>query len=522
MATTIHTPPPDMAYSKNPIWVTLETDATVSDPASIEMVISEPGPTEDQYLTLQWAGNDLTFIVEAYTGNGLQLPRRSDAGTLAEYATLFADQLRQNEIIDDYFIVSATGGTVLLTQRVLQIVDITTATDMSNVSVVATDVAEVTANDNLRALLQVVTDTGDFSTDERLISLHAPYNYDTLQAVFDIRAAFAHLAPHLPDAATIAPTVAPTDLITGDATSHYQRYYLRHADKYGSPAVAEALQRTESSYYAILGGLAGDAIQTGAGISVIRHNYNRRDGKVFRKPVGEFQPDWIYYMPTEGIDMFVSILVEWSDGTQSVYRPFDPDTVTLQANHIYWIPCGFRQMKLHTLAPSGGTAADAYITGYQWRIGPLNDSLNWQAIVYFSVLYDTPWLHYLLFENGAGGMETVWLRGKAQESYQAAADEVQRPQRPGHTVAKGDFTALAAGGRPVWEMNTGWYDDPYYLQHLRQLPLAQAWLVDASNQRFQKVIVEARELRDLVVDDQVLYGIQFNIKAGWIDPAHNG
>lgn len=518
MSANLTTQPPSRAYAHDPVWIKVATNLITGAAGYFEITISDGGPASAETLTLTWPGGSITYEVGSADAS-LNWPEQGIAD-LETYTAQVAEFLRLREDVGAVFditIEDAPGGVIRLTHNAVEAFALSFTNAMTNVAITKTDGAAPSAQDNLRAYVEAWSDTGDFNTDRRLIALHSPYDVATSDTNIDISAAFAHLKAHLPDPATINPAVAPSALPWTEATDAIQKYQLRVADKYGSPAVAEGLFPW-GPYTAVHGSRSSEAWSS----SSIRlcHNYRRRDGLEFRKPVGEWQPDWVYYASQTGEDVYVTLTIYWSDGTQSAYDPWDTDTVSMiDGYRIWWSVAGFRQLKLHNLAPSGGTAADAYIIGYDWKLKGASPTPL--ATARFDVFYDSPWEHYLLFDNGQGGMETAWLRGKRQEGYTPASEEYRRPRRPGHTVQDGDFDIFAATGRPSWTMNTGWYEDDFYLEHLRQLPLAKAWLVDRIQRRFLKVIVEPKQLEELKKDDETLYSLSLNIKAAWLDSAAN-
>lgn len=541
MAATLDTAPQARALSKDPIRVVLSTDDPISSPATIVFTITGTGPTATETVRIRWAGNDLTFTVtNTDSESARDLPVKG-SDTLAVYADKFAERLRQNETLHDYFAVSrGTAGsdeTVTLTQRALAVVDIVIDETLSNITVVPTDVTEITQGEGLRALLQVWEDTGDQATDRLLISLHAPYDLDTAIVEFDIHSAFAGLAPALPDAATIPSVLAPSSLASGVASGSFVQYYLRYADKAGVPAVAQALLRSDDAYLAILGALAGDSrhpVAPDAEESPILHNYRRRVGmedyftgtysNALRKPVACEQPDWTYVLLTnEAITgVYVSCHLYWSDGSQSDYEPFGTTPVSIDVNKVYWFPSGYRQMKLQSAPLPSGADADAYIVAYDWTLktadlpgdGRIDD-------VKYQVHDLSGWNYYLLYSNGVGGCESVALRGKAAEKYRTTADAYRRPRSGEWTAALHEQNNYDTEGNRQWELNTGYTEDADWIEHLRQLPLTDgAWLIDTVNRRFLAVVVQPGDL-DTRLDDELLYQLTFTVRAAWFDPAAN-
>ncbi len=526
MAATLDTAPAARHLSNDPTWITVSTDETIAAAAAIALTITGTGPSDTETIRIQWGGNDLTFTASATDSDGaLDLPLKG-ADTLSVYADKVAERFAQNEVLHAYFKISrgTSGGdqTVVLTQRTLQVVDITVTNALTNVSESVTDVTSITASEGLRALVEVWRDTGSLATDERLLSLHSPYELASASTDIDIHAAFASLTPHLPDTLSINPAIF-TALLADEASSCWMLYYLRIADKSGYPAIAQALIRSDDSYYVMLGSTAGDSALTAT--AALRHNYAIRDGGTFLKPTDLVMPDWMYWVCPAGVTgIYIHVTVYWSDGTESTFYPFDTDATAVEEGKMYWIGSGFRQLKLHTVTPSGGTDADAYIVKYRAAVAnAAGTPLIGSHSLTYQVLYDTGdfTTRYLLFSNGCGGCESVLLRGKSIAKYKTVSEEFQRPRTPGWTAQDGEFDTYGAAGRAIWECNTGWFDDPAYIEHLRQLPLAGgAWLIDVANKKFRRVIAETGDIT-IGTDDETLYSLPVTLRAAWQDADSN-
>lgn len=532
MAATLDLAPPSLALSGDSIFVKLSTELIAPDYSFFEFEISDPGPADTQEMELAWPGGGITYTAAtAPDGTGLQWPLKG-AETLSEYADKIAEVLRQREDVMEVFKCTregagGSGELIRLTRWVPEVFALEVVSNaMSNVTAAATNAAAAPAPDNLRALVEVFADTGTPNEDYSLLKVHGTYAIGLNDSVLDVHAAFAHLGPHMPDESSIVlPNTAPSSSwYFLEASKAFQKYYLRYADKYGSPAVAEAMVRTTDSYHAIFGAHSGEAKQPG-GASLVCHDYNRRDGKLFRKPVSPDQPDWGYWFSAAMLidtELSLDVVLHWSDGTQSIYEPFSSGMPTVSPNKLYVFATGYLQLRLNLAEPEGATDEDAFIVGYDVRIGPLDDSLNYQAIFFHDVDQSChPWNKFLLFSNGYGGMETAWFRGKATEKYDAKATEFQIPRWfDTRLTQKRDYLHFEQEGRMSWEVSTGWFDDPYYPEHLRQCALGEAWLIDMVEGRFLPVLVEGT---DLVVrdDDEPLVQLTMKFRAAWFDPASN-
>lgn len=541
MPATLDTAPPARALSKAPIRVELSTDATIATAANIVLTITGTGPSAAETLRIQWLGNDLLFtVVDPLTASALNWPLHDGAETLTEYADRVADRLRAHETLHDYFSIARSGaGVITLTQRLLEVCDITVTDGLSDVAAVVTDVTAVTAQENLRALVEVWSATGDLATDEKLVALHSPYELPAGETEIDISAAFSGLEPHLPTANTIVIGFS-LSLPKGEATAAFLAYYLRYADKYGAPAIAETLQKTADTFYAVLGSLAGDSRHpqgAGNGEPYIRHNYRRRantydyylesNNNILRRPIAPTQPDWVYVMLYEdavgipavegpSVEVYVECTLYWSDGTSSVYQPYDTDATELDINKMYWIISGYRQLKINTVTPTGGTDPEAYVVAYDWILKRVSDDLGITSACY-TLEHNAGWDYFLLFSNGIGGCETVCLRGKGIERYKTIAEKFRKPRPAGWIPADHENQNYALEGAREWELNSGWTADLDWLEHLRQLCLSDAvWLIDVANERFLGVTVETRDM-ETNRDDETLFSLPITVRAAWVD-----
>lgn len=532
MAATLDLAPPALALSGDGIYVKLSTELIVPDFSFFEIEISDPGPADTEEMELAWPGGGITYTAATSPdGTGLQWPLKDGGDSLAVYADKIAEVLRQREDVMEVFRCTregagGSGELIRLTRRVPELFALEVVSNtMSNVTAAATNAAAPAAPDNLRALVEVFADTGDTNDDYSLLKVHGTYAIGLNEAVLDIHAAFTHLGPHMPDDYNIIlPGAAPPgSWYFLQADSAFQKYYLRYADKYGTPPVAEAMLRSTDSYHAVFGAHSGEAKQMSSA-SLLCHDYTRRDGKLFRKPVSPEQPDWGYWFSAAmetNTELSLDVVLYWSDGTQSIYEPFG-SMPTVEPKKLYVFTTGYLQLRLNLVDPTGTTDPDAFIVGYDVRIGPQDDSFNYQAVIRHDVdQHCHPWNKYLLFSNGYGGMETVWLRGKATEKYDAKATEFQRPRWFDTRFAqKRDFLHYEQEGRMSWEISSGWYDDPSYPEHLRQCALGEAWLIDMIEGRFLPVLVDGTDLviRD---DDDTLVQVTFKIRAAWFDEASN-
>lgn len=529
MAATLTQPPPALGYTQSPIYVELTTDNIDTGvlPA-VTITLSGSGPADGESLVISWLGASYTFTFTDTPATAFDLPTIG-AGTLIDLADAVAAAFRECEIItDDWTISRETGGPelVILTYKQRQHITLDATESAAGLSIAFVDIAAPgpALVENLSALLQVWQDTGDPATDVPKLKQHAPYNFASGTAVIDIAPAFAELAPSLPDPDTINP-VSPAfspELTEGN----YLKYYLRFADKYGAPPLADPMKKSAASYLAILGSRAFDSLAPTT-VGRILHNYQRRDGETFRKPVSDTQPDWVYWLASNALQHRVSLLLYWSDGTTSTYLPFPGTTFTPVQNKCYVMPSGYQQLQIALAPQDVGTSAQATIIGYDFRLERTGALGTYTITVRYDVdPFCSDFGLYLLMSNGMGGCETVRLKGKKVRSYETSSETYRKSRWQNESretyadLTNGAFGLLQASGQPVYEASSGWYEESYYLDHLQQLPLSDCWLIDMDQKRFMRVIVEGKNLVPHK-DDETLFALNFTIRAAWEDTNWN-
>lgn len=518
-------PPLERMYIGNPMPCMFTSDLVVTEYSQFEITISGSGPASGQTLLLTWPGGSITYTAgTAPAQSGLRWPLKG-AETLEIYADNVAEFLRQREDMNALFTIersSVSGEQIFIRARQSGTYALGHTNGMAGVAVVENEAGSSTPA-NLRAYVEVWSDTGDFNTQELLSALHSPYRPST-DTVIDIAPAFTQLKPSLPPANTINPNTINPPLPLVEATGVHQKYILRYADKYGNPALAEKLELFNDPAYAFWGAFAGNNFDVS--IENLLHAYVDRNSQPLSKPVGTKQPDWLYWYCDTDVSAGLLVELTWSDGTQSSYAPWGVTPRSFQAGKIYIFQCGFEQLNLDELEISTGVPT-LKIVQYRVYLGEAPEfifPLIWEQT--FSVLRESIWGMYILYDNGLGGCESVWMRGKKTESYLPKSEEytvgkqinLESPrQATDHDINTFDHQA-----RTQWEMQTGWFETPDYLDHLKQLPLARyAWIIDLQNRRFLACTVQAGEMKNVTEDDVTLYSQSFTIRSGWEDTNYN-
>lgn len=341
--------------------------------------------------------------------------------------------------------------------------------DLSNTTVVVDNFAGL-PHDNLRAHVRVYQQL--FTGEKFTGAIHALYSTETLRATVNLSDVL-NLSPHLPNTSALT---APFE--QGLATDSFGSYTFRYADKYGYPAVAEALQLSTKKYI-VAGGVATDNTTDFFALfrEFVCHNYATIGSSAFPKIVTEEQPDFFYWMPKVDLEeQRIHAIVKWSDNT--VTQHVIASETGFTANTLYWFSSGFKQLGLDAL-----TNGDEIIVSYRFAIGNLDvpgnvDSFQSLVDVYYEMDMDSgrAWNTYLLFFNGVGGCESVGFFGKTKKETEASSEQIELEDSTRKNIQRRTRRRL--------ELNTGYFDAPY-IEHLQQLLTGDMWLIDLEYNRFQ-------------------------------------
>lgn len=520
MSANALTLPAARAYNGDDTWIKFASNLIDADPvARITLDISGSGPTVGQTIIIEWAGNTVTFTVAStINATATAWPVKSGLETLAAYALRVAEAIRQNGIITESWRVLTLGTAgsaerLQLEYRNRVALDITVTNTLSNVAETVADGTDPQLEPNLACTVQVWKVLASDDDDDLIGTLQSPYDVISGTTEFNLKN-FFELRPSLPATSSINPGLI-TSWPRGLASDAYLEYYLRYNDKHGTPAVPLALVKTDDNYFMLHGSRAADHddVDTSGAIQKL-HAYRRRDGGVFRKPITELMVDYLYIWTYQEItDANIEFVITWSDGTDTSH-PYTGSDFILAANRVYWIKS---TPKTFSYTPPSAGAFIEYITFK--LVGDGGDGVATLAEVYYTAKVTPDWQVWVLFDNGLGGCETVPMLGKTRRSIAASRDTSRRQRTSDFNIADGELIGVGAESSRVYEMNTGWVER-YYIEHLQQLLLGDAWIIDRDNSRFIKLICESTG-GVVSSDDNTLFSMDVTFKTAWIDTAIN-
>ena len=519
MAATLETAPRPLTHSGNAHQIRLETNLGAPNKAAFTLTFFSIGggsPTSGQTIILEWGGQVLTLTATASPDNsGLQIPTKPGGMSNSDYVDTVLEHLRRNQILTADFdiYIDGTGSTIFIESHEtgLMVMDLT-GTASANVYFDIIAGSDTFTQPNLTAVVRVL-DISDDTHEAELLALQAPYDAATSQVHFDMRGAFDWLAPALPSTASIAPNSGAA-LITGIASGTVAKAAIRYADRYGAGTpVAESMLKSDP-FWVIYGALSADTTGDFPYSEDLfwLHNYRMRGSSgMFWKPVAKGQPDWLYFFANEETGYTINVRLFWSDGTETDFVP-SATGLTIAAKNVKWVQAGYTQLKL-----GGVTPATAGLEIVRYKVQLISGGHPIAEAGFEPDCASHPWNISLMMDNGLGGMETVWLKGKALWKYNVNREEFLRA--PTFAATEAEIDTFLASGSHLLEVSTGWHDR-FYIDHLRQLLFAKTWIVDKANSRFIRVVVDSKTL-DIVEDDQELFALTFSLKYAIAETAFN-
>jgi hypothetical protein len=419
-----------------------------------------------------------------------------------------AESLMRHEWISEQFnvVVDSTVGVFKLglVSRFDQPLTILSIAPVSHFTVNVNNVSSPYLKPNLTALLKIISRKG-----KEIGKLSGSYQIEKSalggfegRSTFDIGTLF-DLCAHLPDSETLDPSVSFTNAIAFKA---YAQYFLRYADKYGSPPVAESLFRTTPSFVIFGGRSAASTQDFSPNAEGIYHC-----APTATRLVTKHQPSWVYIFPTEYQRELVVIGKLWLDDGTWV-ADYRGSFHALKANRLYYYRTGFDQLKLDELIKQFNVAGR--VVAYEWQLFDPSRGLKMsQRYELEDCRYDS---QYLAYANGLGGIDTLHVKGGYTQKSEAERTLIRRTDEAAtFNPSIGAIAATDATIQRVWQFETGLLT-PQYADQLRQLLVGDVWLIDSQNQRFLKLVADSKGIETRTKNGNMV-SLNLNFKAAWID-----
>ena len=440
-------------------------------------------PADGDTLNLYFGGR-LVQMAFATTPDNSGLQLRAAAGqTQEEYHAQLLEGFFSIPAIESAFIIEAQTDGVRLTLRGPVVNDLE-ATSAASLTVTIFGGNNNDNYPNLTAALLLYVD------DNPSPLLRLKGAYDTMASTHFNLGNVLPLELGLPLTASLgsSPTYA------AHTPEGWAEYYFRYADQYGRPAQPEKLTKSPT-YDMVAGGSAGSSLYRwgGSGNLQMCHAYFDEAGQYFAKPVSYEQPDWIYFFVKVATSSTVSVEVFFNDGTSETRTVL---ASTSFAKGLHCLPSGGRQCGIEQVPNYANKEAVRYV----WSLPSIGFNLT------YDLLPDChPWEQVIAYENGAGGIETVAMRGKSEGNYRATKQDFRRARTRVQSVDKGAVGYYNVEGGEERRLRSGYYSEAY-ITHLRQVLLGRTWLVDQQFKRF--IAININGTLNLPKDDDDLHALE--------------
>ena len=482
MPATLTAPPrsPALANDSNRVVFSTSIPTAVTRPG---FLVSGVGGDGDE-LNFRWGTSVARLTFAASPDNsGTQL--RAAAGqSLADYLPQLYEGLLSIPALEAAFVFYLLADGVRMELRDALNGDLA-STSSPSMTVTVFGAAGADNYPNLSAALLVFR-----GNDPDPIRLKAAYNRAG-KTFFDL----AELFPVRLGLPTLLPAAAGVQQPGG-----MEEYFFRYADQYGRPVQPETLQK--SATFVVVAGGSGGATQLRWGNTdpQLCHGYFTPSFRPFPKPISPTQPDWVWVYVHGNADISASIVITYDDGTTRTEAVAGASV----GRGLYCWPSGPEQIGLVDVDPT------KTVRRYVFKVGTI------AAVTYDLLDGCLPWETVIAYENGAGGIETVGMQGKAEREYGSTAQQFRRARPQVRGGDEGAVQRYQVEGLRRWTLRTG-YVSANYAEHLAQVMLGRCWIVDRLTSRFLEVIPSGT-LR-LTRDDDDLHALQFTFTAASPDRA---
>lgn len=435
MAVTNPTQLPAIAFSKNPLWLILASDAYVATAgvAAVNYLEFRGAVNANDQVTLKWGSVSQTMTAVAVPDDsGFQFP--SGAGDQA-YVTSLIPYFQGSYLIDRDFTVSTdfAGTYPRLVFTALNTSSAYTFTGQAsgNITQGASTAGATLAYQSNFAIHQELwikryADAAYRQAWSYNVELDVPVTGKTTVDISNLLHNF--LADDKPALGVAAISACLNSVAL---------YYCKYAEYYGQTPMVLSIKKTDPAVI-VLGGLSKYAATQRNIISELcpaaqdttQNRFMRQGSK--NKLITAEQPEWLFFLNPDATirDIDVEVTLNFSDGTNQVYNPFA--TYQLQAYSKIQFPVGFDQLNLANVQPA------KTVTWYTIR-------LKW-GNVYFTDSYAyvldnnyREWPRYFVYRNAYGAYQTIGTIGKGQTEFDRLKADGHLSKDPNLVPFDGDF-----------------------------------------------------------------------------------
>jgi len=251
----------------------------------------------------------------------------------------------------------------------------------------------------------------------------------------------AYLEPHVP-----APSFVGAEL----ARPLFRRFFLQHAEQFGTGTPVAAPGTNLDPGYVVLGGLNFYESQARTWFAYQLAQRPFLTWEPAKKHVLPDQPEYLYHMVLDGAtDFAVQVRVAFSDGTDQ--RDEHPGQLATRDFEVYCLAVGYEALGLGSLA----TASRSVLWWEVCVVAPQGGPLLSETRRYVLDQRTFPHRRYFLFATSLGGMATYAALGEAQTDVEVTGEESVLSLPASYDPLAGDVAVQARALRPVLKVAAG-------------------------------------------------------------------
>lgn len=225
------------------------------------------------------------------------------------------------------------------------------------------------------------------------------------------------------------------------------------------------------------------------------------------RPWGNFvhptQPVKLWFMPTAGASASFKVKAVYTDATEDTYT----EAFTLSTDNLYEFNCNPADLGIDMeTAESKINFFDVWIEVGGSKISDTRRfTVDWKYC-------ERPF--FLLFANSLGGVDDLYLGGRAIEGIKVNGQVVYKPQERGATVFEPTLIVPNRTGQNAWKINSGWKTGTEMLFVRDAMVSRQVWLLypnsGVTSYTVVPVNIENAQV-DLVDRMEDIYNIDFDL-----------
>ena len=421
MALTLTTSPPSLVYARNAIWYQMHTDQyiTAGSKPYMLMTLNSNGPQLGDTFTLTIDNTPivLTFIGNVLPSNPFELHANYTPDPMNTYATQLLAELQACHLLSAYFDMaidssSASQAVIRFTSRSGE--EFTRSLTITNGSSSYTAGTADSYAANYKLLGELWMESAFAAGDYRKIDTLEQVPDQNQDAFFNLmRQVEAELRHPLPEYLSSSAKLRA-------CTAGHARFYIKYADKSGSPVTQSAWSYENNIHVAYLAGVPIDELPAADFLADRQGKALSRLGNTLSVTPDQLQYLWFFNHTASGTPQ-IECTVWFTDGSSAAYSP----TITIDSLALHqmgYLSCGYTQLDI------GAADPNKTVRKYSVRVKDSSGNYYTEAVTFILDWDYKEDFRQFLLPNGYGGYDTLAAIGAVSASLSRKETQVPVPE----------------------------------------------------------------------------------------------